>query len=66
MCFRITHKATASLLTPTGTLYDEVPETCEWITPSGWTEQQAIESFEKRFSGRRVISCRSLLDRAVA
>lgn len=60
MAFRITHESTRTSLTPTNTIYDETPEVSEWICPTGWSSEQAIESFEKRFPSRRVVSCELL------
>lgn len=35
-------------------------EITEWITPAGWSEQQALESFQKQHPSARVISCEAL------
>lgn len=43
---------------PTGKAYPcHAEQVSEWITPSGMTQQQAIEAFKKQFPSAQVIRC---------
>lgn len=58
MAFRIVHEPIFdSPRLPYGSEAPTLPETTEWITPTGWTAEEAQASFERRNPNSRVLSC---------
>ena len=59
--FRITyHRPTNGHLILPGCFQTNEPCTTEWVTPTGWTAQQAREAFERRHPGTCVLRCDDL------
>ena len=64
MAFRIVHEPITNPPTLPGIPRSPIPDSIEWITPSDWDQQQAEDSFRRRFPNSRILSCRPLFAEA--
>lgn len=59
MAYQIKHKPRHHAgFPPSPAIKSDATETTEWITPSGWTAEEAEKSFRKQHPGVEIISCK--------